>query len=47
MVDAGGGVAAGSSGLNVEYRAPAFDKVSTTGTAGVVQNTWREIIPDQ
>ena len=43
-IDGPGGLAAGSSGLNVKFNARAFEQVHTIGTAGVVQNTWREII---
>ena len=46
IVDGPGGISSGSSGLNVEFNANAFDNVSTAGTAGVVQNTWREIPDD-
>lgn len=45
IVDGPGGVVSGSSGLNVKYNPNAFLAISTAGTAGVVQNTWREI-PD-
>jgi hypothetical protein len=44
VIDGGGGLEAGSSGLNVQFSVAAFEKVHTTGTAGIVQNTWREII---
>ena len=44
IVDGNGGVYAGSSGDNIVYNAFAFDNITATGTAGVVQNTWREII---
>lgn len=43
-IDGPGGLAAGSSGLNIDFNSRAFERVHTTGTAGVVQNTWREII---
>ena len=43
-IDGPGGLAAGSSGLNVQFNPRAFDQIHTIGTAGVVQNTWREII---
>jgi hypothetical protein len=45
LVDGGGGVFAGSSGDNIVYNAFAFDNIKAVGTAGVVQNTWREILP--
>jgi hypothetical protein len=46
IVDGPGGILSGSSGLNVEFNANAFDNVRTAGTAGVVQNTWREVPDD-
>jgi hypothetical protein len=45
IVDGPGGVYAGSSGDNIVYNAFAFDDITAVGTAGVVQNTWREIVP--
>lgn len=45
IVDGAGGVYAGSSGDNIVYNAFAFDDITAVGTAGVVQNTWREIVP--
>jgi hypothetical protein len=45
IVDGAGGVYAGSSGDNIVYNAFAFDDIKAVGTAGVVQNTWREIVP--
>jgi hypothetical protein len=45
LVDGNGGVYAGSSGDNIVYNAFAFDDIKAVGTAGVVQNTWREIVP--
>jgi hypothetical protein len=44
IVDGNGGVYAGSSGDNIVYNAFAFDNITAVGTAGVVQNTWREIV---
>jgi hypothetical protein len=45
IVDYDGGVEAGSSGKqNITYNANVFD-INAFGTAGVVQNTWREITP--
>lgn len=45
IVDYGGGVEAGSSGKqNINYDANVFG-INAFGTAGVVQNTWREITP--
>jgi hypothetical protein len=41
-----GGLEAGSSGkLNIKFNANAFNDINAFGTAGVVQNTWREIQP--
>jgi hypothetical protein len=45
LVDGRGGVWAGSSGQNIVYDASAFANINAVGTAGVVQNTWREIVP--
>jgi len=45
LVDGPGGVTAGSSGDNIIYNAFSFDDIKAVGTAGVVQNTWREIVP--
>lgn len=47
IVDGPGGVYAGSSGDNIVYNAFAFDDITAVGTAGVVQNTWREIVPGE
>lgn len=45
IVDYDGGVEAGSSGKqNITYDANVFN-INAFGTAGVVQNTWREITP--
>jgi hypothetical protein len=53
IVDGPGGVQAGSSGANgnnkgtnIFFAASAFNNIKTAGTAGVVQNTWREIPDD-
>jgi hypothetical protein len=46
IVDGPGGVESGSSGkLNIKFDPNAFNDVNAFGTAGVVQNTWREIQP--
>jgi Tfp pilus assembly protein PilX len=46
IVDGKGGVEAGSSGkLNIKFDRNAFTDINAFGTAGVVQNTWREITP--
>jgi len=43
-IDGNGGMLAGSSKLNVIYDLNAFSALSGYGNAGVVQNTWRELI---
>jgi hypothetical protein len=45
IVDGRGGVWAGSSGQNIVFDPNAFANINAVGTAGVVQNTWREIVP--
>jgi hypothetical protein len=45
LVDGPGGVYVGSSGDNIVFDANAFEDITAVGTAGVVQNTWREIVP--
>jgi hypothetical protein len=47
LVDGPGGVYAGSSGENIVFYATAFENISSVGTAGVVQNTWREVVAPQ
>jgi len=47
IVDGNGGVYAGSSGDNIVFYAAAFQDIRAAGTAGVVQNTWRELVPAQ
>ncbi|HWM12144.1 MAG TPA: hypothetical protein VNO82_22480 [Solirubrobacteraceae bacterium] len=51
LVDGPGGIKIGSSGKNgkvgnLVYSPAAFSNVKVAGTAGVVQNTWREIPDD-
>jgi hypothetical protein len=46
VIDGPGGMLAGSSGMNIQFDPWAFESVSVAGTAGVVQNTWREIPDD-
>lgn len=50
LIDGPGGLVAGSSGNqqgnNVIFNPAAFNDINTAGTAGVVQNTWREIPDD-
>jgi hypothetical protein len=42
-VDGPGGLIAGSSGLNVTFASGVFNVLTGFGTAGVIQNTWREL----
>jgi hypothetical protein len=42
-VDGRGGVDIGASGLNLIFMANAAAGLQTTGAAGLVQNTWREL----
>jgi Tfp pilus assembly protein PilX len=44
LVDGQGMVIAGSSKLNIQLDDRAFAKVKSYGTAGIIQNTWREIL---
>jgi Tfp pilus assembly protein PilX len=46
LVDGEGKVLAGSSKNNVVFRTTAFNNARAAGTAGVVQNTWRELPAD-
>lgn len=46
IIDGPGGMLAGSSGMNIVFNPWAFESVQVAGTAGVVQNTWREIPDD-
>ncbi|MBA2350019.1 MAG: hypothetical protein H0V81_17220 [Solirubrobacterales bacterium] len=43
IIDGAAGMSVGSSGLNIFFDPNAFRAVSSYGSAGVVQNTWREI----
>lgn len=45
LVDGNATTVAGSSKLNIQLSLGAFRAVSSYGSAGVVQNTWREIRP--
>jgi Tfp pilus assembly protein PilX len=46
IVDGNGGIESGSSGKqNLKFQVNAFQNITSFGTAGVVQNTWREIKP--
>ncbi|HEX6391490.1 MAG TPA: hypothetical protein VFZ89_18645, partial [Solirubrobacteraceae bacterium] len=42
-VDGNGGVLAGSSGVNITFAVGVFNSLIGYGTAGVIQNTWREL----
>jgi hypothetical protein len=42
-VDVGSNGSAGRNTPNIEYRTNAFARISTFGTAGLVQNTWQEL----
>jgi hypothetical protein len=44
VVDYGGGVEAGSSKTNVVYDANAFNAIASSGTVGIVANSWRELV---
>jgi hypothetical protein len=46
IIDGPGRMLAGSSGQNIDFELYAFSNISTIGTAGVVQNTWRELPAD-
>jgi hypothetical protein len=45
VVEGAGMVSAGSSGVNIKFGANAFAGVKSIGSAGIVQNTWRELTP--
>jgi hypothetical protein len=44
-VDWGGGVMVGADKFNVVYDDSVFRKIVSYGNAGIIQNTWREIVP--
>jgi Tfp pilus assembly protein PilX len=44
-VDGNGGVDAGSDKFNIIFDGAAFAQLQTRGTAGLVQNSWRELTP--
>jgi len=52
VVDGPGGISSGSNGqvgvnnANIQFDPRVFDNVQAAGTAGVVQNTWRELAND-
>jgi Tfp pilus assembly protein FimT len=43
VVDGGGCVLIGSNSLNMKYDSNVFSGISSYGTVGLVQNTWREL----
>ena len=43
VADGGGCVLIGSNSLNVKFDANVFNSVTSYGTVGLVQNTWREL----
>lgn len=43
VADGGGCVLIGSNSVNVKYDANVFNSVTSYGTVGLVQNTWREL----
>jgi hypothetical protein len=43
VVDGAGGIFAGSSKVNVVWNPNVFNNINAFGTAGIVQNTFREI----
>ncbi len=43
IVEGNAGMMVGSSGLNIEFDINAYRAVSSYDSAGVIQNTWREI----
>lgn len=46
-IDGQGGLLAGSNGLQLVGTSSAFDPIQSYGTAGLVQNTWRELNPNE
>ncbi|WP_205697984.1 hypothetical protein [Conexibacter sp. SYSU D00693] len=45
LIDGPGTLVAGSSKLNVQLSKAAYDQVRSYASAGMIQNTWREIVP--
>ena len=43
VADGGGCVLIGSNSVNIKYDANVFNSVTSYGTVGLVQNTWREL----
>lgn len=46
IIDGPGRMLAGSSGSNIVFNPLAFQNIRAAGTAGIVQNTWREVPDD-
>jgi hypothetical protein len=46
-IEGTGGVEAGNNSSNIVYDPNVFNSISTSGTTGLVQNTWRELDPGQ
>jgi hypothetical protein len=46
-IDGNGGLEAGSNGLQLAWLRNAYDAIQSYGTAGLVQNTWRELNPNE
>lgn len=44
-IDGPGGMSAGSSKVNLVYNPNVFNNVISYANAGIIQNTWREIVP--
>ena len=45
LIDGTGCLYAGSNGLQVQFDPNVFGAVASYGTVGLVQDTWRELIP--
>jgi hypothetical protein len=43
VADGGGCVLIGSNSLNIKFDSNVFNSVTSYGTVGLVQNTWREL----
>lgn len=43
LIDNNGQMVVGSSGLNIVFDVNAYQSVASYGSAGVIQNTWREV----
>ncbi len=45
VIDGTGALEVGSSGVNIDFNLNAFRAVASYGSAGIVQNSWRELKP--